>query len=199
MTASGRAIGYSIARTRGVHGGGPRRTSCPSGLPATRSPTARWLAGVKDGPWIVHGGERDQPPPSRRPLGGEGDVSGEPLADAGFALGVAATTASALNAIPTTYITAAGGIQPSFTFPWMRVSGSNAAVTVTAVPAIARGQQNQVLTLQCVDSAVTLSHGSANAINFMDSRASLQMTSGLIVTFFFNTANQAWNEVSRGR
>ena len=39
---------------------------------------------VKDGPYIVHGEEFDTPPPSRKPLGGEADKSGEARASSDF-------------------------------------------------------------------------------------------------------------------
>ena len=155
---------------------------------------------VKQGPWKVAGDEFDQPPPSKVPLGGEGDVAGEARANSDFADSVVVVTDTGTGlGNPVLYITAAGGIIPSFTHPWMNVTGSNAAVTVTAQPAIARGREGQILTLQVVDSSITLSHGSINAINFMDSRGSLTVVSGMIVTFIFNTGNQAWNEASRNR
>lgn len=155
---------------------------------------------VKDGPWIVAGEEKDAPPPSRFSLGGEGDLAGEARTSSSFA-GVPAVvtdTAAGLGQL-TTYVTAAGGITPTFTHPWMRVTGSNAAITISAVPNIVRGKQDQILTVECVDSAVTLTHGSANAVNLMGSLGALQLQSGMTVTFIYNTANQAWNEASRYR
>ena len=155
---------------------------------------------VKDGPWKVAGDERDTPPPSRFPLGGEGDVStGDQLANSNFSLGVSATSASDYLQNPTVFVTAAAGVTPSFSHPWMRVTGSNDAITISATPNIARGQQGQVLTLQCIDSAITLTQSSANAIAFLDSRANLQLTSGMVITFIYNSANQCWNECSHFR
>lgn len=154
---------------------------------------------VKDGPWKVMGEEFDAPPPSRIPLGGEGDVSGESRTNSDFADGISATDTANVSIKPTTYITAAGGITPSFTHPWMRITGSNNAVDISATPNITRGREGQVLTLQCVDSAVTLNHGSANAVNFMDSRGTLQLTSGMVITFIYNSGNQVWSEASRFR
>ena len=156
---------------------------------------------VKDGPWKVAGEEFDTPPPSRTPLGGEGDVSaGDTRVNSNFALGAAvATDTGAGLGNPVVFVTTAAGLIPSFTHPWMFLSGSPGAVAVTAVPQIARGRQGQVLTLQCADQAVTFAHGSANAINFMDSRGTLQLTSGMVITFVFNTSNQAWSEASRFR
>ena len=155
---------------------------------------------IKDGPWKVSGEEFDVPPPSRIPLGGEGDVAtGDLRAASGFDLGVVAADSAAGYDNPTVYITAAGGITPVFTHPWMRVTGSNAAVTVTAIPQLVRGREGQLLTLQNVDSAILLTHGSANALNLLGSRGTLQTVSGMIVNLIFTTANQAWNEISKSR
>lgn len=152
---------------------------------------------VKDGPWKVDPQEKDSPPPSRISLGGEGDRSPGEARDADeFTIANTAIPTEVEN--PTVYLTAAGGVTASFTHPWMRITGSNAAVTITAVPQITRGQQTQLLTLHCVDSSVTLAHGSANAINLMGSSSTLRLQSGAVITFIFNTANQAWNETSRG-
>lgn len=153
---------------------------------------------IKDGPWKVAGDEFDTPPPSRIPLGGEGDIAtGEPLAFSNFQLGVGATSASFANSNPTVFLTAAGGITPTFTHPWMYISGSNTNVTIATTPQIAAGKQSQVLTLQCVGSTVTLSQGSG--VNFMDSRGSLTMISGRVVTFVYQTGGSVWWEASRNQ
>ena len=155
---------------------------------------------VKDGPYKVSGDEFDTPPPSRIPLGGEGDVAGESRLNSQFTLSPAVSTDTGPGlGNPTVAITAAGGITPVFTHPWMQITGDLAAITVTAVPNIVRGREGQILTLQCVDSSVTLNHGSANAINFMDSRSTLQLTSGMVITFVYGTGGQVWNEASRYR
>ncbi len=156
---------------------------------------------VKDGPFKVSGEEFDTPPPSRIPLGGEGDLAaGETRTNANFSGTVSTVTATpALSDNPVVYILAAGGVTPSFVHPWMQISGSNAAVIVSAVPQIARGREGNVLTLECVDSAVTIAHGSANALNLMGSTGTLRLDSGMVITFVYNTANQAWNEASRYR
>lgn len=155
---------------------------------------------VKDKFWKVGAEEFDTPPPSKLNLGGEGDSAGEPRVDATASTWAASSLGVPISVDnPTVYITAAGGISPSFVHPWMRISGSNNAVSLTAIPQIVRGQQSQVLTLQCVDSSVTISHGSANAVNFMDSRGTLQLTSGMVLTLFYDTSNLAWNETARFR
>ena len=155
---------------------------------------------VKQLPWKVGVDEFDRPPPSKLKLGGEGDVAGEPRVDATASTWSASSFGIPVSVDnPTVYITAVGGISPSFVHPWMRISGSNNAVSITATPQIVRGQQSQLLTLQCVDSSITISHGSANAVNFMDSRGTLQLTSGMAITFWYDSSNLAWNETARYR
>lgn len=152
---------------------------------------------VKEGPWKVAPEERDVLPPSKIRLGGEGDLNPGEARDADeFTIANTAIPTELEN--PTVFLTAAGGITASFTHPWMRVTGSNAAIAITAIPQITRGQQGQLLTLQCVDSSITLAHGSANAVNLMGSSGTIRLQSGGILTLIFNTANQAWSETSRG-
>lgn len=147
---------------------------------------------VKDLQFKVKAEEFDTPPPSKKSLGGEGDVSGEPRANSDFA--TSGTGIYLSTEIPTTYVTAAGGISPSFRFPFMRVVGSNQAITVSANPQLARGREGQVLTLVGVGSSVTLSNG--NGVALMGSQA-LRLDSGDTVTFYYTTAGNVWWETSR--
>ena len=149
---------------------------------------------VKDGPYKVSAEEYDTPPPSRRPLGGEGEVSGDPRDNSSFVtFSTSVATPTDLDN-PTVSITSSGGIVPSFAHPWMRITGSNAAVDITADPQIAAGQEGQILTLQCVDSGVTLDHGTG--LNLMGS-AQFVMRSGSFITFYYSTGGTVWNEASR--
>ena len=149
---------------------------------------------IKDKQYIVAGGEFDTPPPSKTPLGGEGDVSGDPRSSSDF------TSISNVNtevfSNPTRYITAAGGISAEFNHPWMNVTGSNNAVTITSNPRISAGKQDNILTLFCTDSNITLNHG--NSLNMIGSSQAV-LNSGSYITFIWSTGNYAWNETSRGR
>ncbi len=152
------------------------------------------IQAIKDGAFLVDPAEYDEPPPSRRSLGGEGDVSqGEMRDDSDFTIADTATPPGYDN--PIVYITAAGGITPN-THPFMLISGSNVPVTISANPQIVRGKQNQVLTLWCADSTVTISNG--NGIATMGS-APFNMTSGAVITFIYNTGGNVWQETSRSR
>jgi hypothetical protein len=144
---------------------------------------------VKDKGSRVGPDEFDDPPPSKISLGGEGDIS------RGDYFRSSTSTAIDLDKTnPTFFITAAGGITPSFSHPYMRVTGSNSAITITANPRISAGREGQVLTLFCTDSNITLNNG--QGISLMGSR-NLLLQSGGVAVFMFNTANNVWNETSR--
>lgn len=150
---------------------------------------------VKDKTWKVAPEEFDTLPPSKRSLGGEGDVSGSPRSNSQFAT----QTGSGLLDVPTevdnpiVYVLAADGITPS-THPFMRISGSNGTVNITADPQIARGREGQILSLVCADSGVQLDHGTG--LNMVMSAGYL-MRSGDISVFQFHTGGTVWDEVSR--
>lgn len=147
---------------------------------------------IKDRSYLVAPDEYDTPPPSNKSLGGEGEVSGDPRANSQFNISGTAE----VNVNPTYYITAAGGISPDLTQPFMLVTGSNTAVNISVDPQISRGKQNDILTLLCTDSAITLDHGTG--LNMMGS-VGFVMTSGASINFIYNSGNLAWNETSRFR
>lgn len=147
---------------------------------------------VRDGALLVGMDERDTPPPSKRPLGGERDVSGTPRANSTF-------TVSNINTDPypftVSYITAAGGITPSYVNKWMQVTGSTQNINISANPQIAAGTAGQPLTLQCVGSTITLDDGTGLSLF---SAKSFLMTSGSIISFVYDTSGSgSWREVSR--
>lgn len=151
---------------------------------------------VKDkGLWLTPE-ELDQPPPSKRSLGGEGDVTATGTrANSTFTVANAETTPTELDN-PTVYITAAGGITATKTHPWMQVTGSNAAVNISANPQISAGRERDVLTLRGVGSNITLENGAG--LSMMGS-VPFVLESGRTITFYYSTANNAWNETSRGK
>ena len=150
---------------------------------------------VKDKTWKVSPDERDTPPPSKRSLGGEGEVSGDPRANSNFAT----QTGSDLLAVPAevdnpiVYVVAADGVSPS-THPFMRISGSNGTVDITADPQVARGKEGQVMAFVCADSGVRFDHGTG--LNMLTS-AGYMMRSGDISVFQYHTGGTVWDEVSR--
>ena len=148
---------------------------------------------VKDAPWKVGAEEHDTPPPSKRSLGGEGDVNtGESLPGNDFQIGDLATPAAYDH--PLNYITAAGGITVSTAHPWMYVVGSLANVTLSADPQITAGVEGQQLTLVGAGSAVTLVNSAGCAL--WQGRP-FRVDSGSIIVLMYNTAGSLWTELSR--
>ena len=150
---------------------------------------------LKDAPWKVAPDEFDTPPPSKRSLGGEGDISGEPRANSGFST-ISNYDVPTEVENPIVYVLAANGITPSL-HPFMRITGSNAAVDITANPQITAGKEGQVLNLVCIDSSVTLDDGTGvtmlNGIGY-------QMRSGDISVFMYHSSGTVgWQETSRER
>lgn len=142
----------------------------------------------ENGSW-VGSDERDEPPPSKISLGGEGEIS-----KGSYFRSSTSTSVDVDKENPTFYITAANGITPTFSHPYMRVSGSNGAITITANPKIAVGAESKVLTLFCTDSDITITNG--NGVSTVGS-VPIVMRSGSVAVFMYNTANNAWNETSR--
>lgn len=161
-----------------------KRTSDVSGFDGLEQEMVR-----EKGLWILPD-EKDDPPPSRLSLGGEGEISRGTY----FRASTDIFTIDRDKENPTFYITADGGITPYYNFPYMRVTGSNAAITITADPRIAIGAEGRVLTLFCTDSSVTINNG--NGVSLAGSK-NLVLSSGGSATFIFNSANNAWNETSR--
>ena len=144
---------------------------------------------VKDKGLLVSEDERDDPPPSKISLGGEGEIS-----QGSYFRSSTSTSVDTERENPTFYITAAGGITPNFSHPYMRVTGSNSAVTISANPKIATGSEGKFLTLFCSDSGITITNGDGVATM---ASVPLVMTSGSVAVFMYNTANNVWNETSR--
>ena len=143
---------------------------------------------VKDSGVLVSPDEFDEPPPSKISLGGEGETS------PGFIRSETSLTIDSWRENPTVYITAAGGISYSLVHPYMRISGSNNAVNISANPQITRGKQGDILSIMCVGSNVTLENGTG--LNLMNSSAFV-MQSGAVITLIYTSGDLAWQETSR--
>lgn len=130
--------------------------------------------------------EFDVPPPSSKPLGGA-DVSGNPRSDS------LTTTIPPGFDIITQYITAGGGIAATRASV-VYVSGSNQAVNITANPQISAGYAQQIMSVMCVDSGVTLDDGTGlDLVN----DASFVMTSGSVINLIYSRTDNLWYETSR--
>lgn len=161
------------------------------------------IAMLKDGNLKVQAIEYDIPPPSKKSLGGEGDIAlGEYRANASFTL--ASTETTAAQALQIQVLAAGTQISPPPRLPplqgaWLKtvlVSGSLQAVNLTSNPQVVAGQEGDIMAVQCVDSGVTLENGAGLAL--ANSRAFV-MDSGSVITLIYNTGSTVWWETSRNR
>ena len=145
----------------------------------------KWTSITQNGLTIAPD-EFDTPPPSNKPLGGA-DVSGSPRADS------LTTSVPSGHDITTQYITAAGGITSAFQ-PLIYVSGSNQAINITANPQVSAGKAQQIMSIQCVGSGVTLEEGSGLALI---NGQTFVMNSGSIFNSYYSATDNLWHETSR--
>lgn len=147
---------------------------------------------------LVGPDEFDNPPPSSKPLGSEGEIN---QGDARSGYDSYAIESEKDYTIQ--YVTATEGItfqRESYTsgetmpFGFLHVVGSNQTVSITKNPQISKGQQNDQVTVMCIGSAITLLNGSGLSL----SSSILTMESGDIVTFFYSETDSTWHETSRG-
>ena len=145
--------------------------------------------------------EFDEPPPSTKPTGAEGEVS------PGFTRSDYTSYATPAGlGFTTSYLTAASQIsfvtgvddsgQTNSNFQWVLVAGSNQEVTLTSNPQITLGYQGAQFTVQCVGSSVTLVNG--NGLSMMGSQR-FRMTSGSTITFFFSSTDNLYYEANRNQ
>ena len=149
---------------------------------------------IKDGPWIVLPEEYDQPPPSKLSLGGEGDIS---LGQMGSFPFVISMLTAPITDIIVQVLGTASQINPSTTYPWVRISGSGGSVDLTSDPQMTAGVQGQIQTVQCTSNGVTLDDGTGLDLS---AQGTFAMGSGAIITFVYTTAGAGqWVEIYRDR
>ena len=146
---------------------------------------------------LVAPDEFDAPPPSKKSLGGEGDISpGDTRVDSDTY-----TTPSDLD-LPVYYITAADGITfneriyrssgEQTNYGYLRVAGSNGNIDVTANPQVSASRHGVQLTIECVGSSIILEDGSGLSL-----RSVFNMDSGSILNLFYSETTNLWQETSR--
>lgn len=147
---------------------------------------------IKDGPFKVAAEEFDAPPPSKKSLGGEGDISGDTRPNSAFTIANAtATVADFVNPIIPVGV---DGIVHNLTHIVMLLAATDATVNITASPQITAGQQGNVLVLEVTSNRVILENG--NGLALAGSQAYV-MDSGDILSLIYQTGGTVWQETSR--
>lgn len=146
---------------------------------------------VRDNGIQISPDEYDQPPPSTKPLGGEGEIgtgarsNSDPSDDANVYI------VPSESLIPVQYLSASSQIRPTNENEPVYIVGSNVDVTLLSNPQLVSGMTNQSISLMCVGSSVTLSDGNGLVLN----TPAYRMESGSILNLFYGTG---WFETSRG-
>ena len=160
--------------------------------------TEKEISLVYDKGSLVAPDEYDTPPPSDIPLGGEGDISGDPRANSATSYATPSGQGFGVQ-----YITALGGISfvngddsdgdPNDNLGWVYVSGSNSTIDITKDSQISAGAQNDIITVEGVGSGVILQTGSGLLLR----SPSFLVDSGAIISFFYSQTDNLWHETSR--
>lgn len=137
--------------------------------------------------------EYDSPPPSKKSLGGEGDISGDPRGNSDFSV------TSNVNIIPPESAKVIVSVNSSTSIAWnlepvVYIAPALANQAMAVNPQVTQGTQGQQITLQCVGSNVTLSNGSG--LTLYTSR--YLMGSGSLLNLFYSQTDNTWHETSRG-
>lgn len=165
--------------------------------PITERPNAYWRETgkpVQDVNIQVSPNEFDQPPPSTRPLGGQGDISGSARANSDFSIdsNVYQTTP---ESTPVVYYLTSSQTIPFNDDPVVYIAGSSGTTTMASNPQIVAGQDGQVTAWQCVGSRIVLN--SANGLKFDFIKTPfINMDSGGIITGIFTKSDNLWHITS---
>ncbi len=134
--------------------------------------------------------EFDTPPPSKKPLGGEGDISsGDVRPNSDFSVASNAFIVTSTNVVSVVSSNSISWNQ----LPWTSIAGNVLALTMAVNPQVVAGRQSQQITFMCVSNQITLITGSWLTLN----NARYVMTSGSLLCLMYQTSNSTWFETSR--
>lgn len=130
--------------------------------------------------------EFDQPPPSTKSLGGEGEIG----------TGARSNSTDVNDSVPTKvqYLTSTSIIGWNYDNSPIYISGSNSTVTLGTIP-LAIGPNGTYISLYCVGSSVTINSGNGITFDFIN-RPSIRMNSGGIITLISNATDSTWHITS---
>lgn len=141
---------------------------------------------IRDNGIQVAPDEFDQPPPSTKPLGGEGEI--------GTGARNNSSSLTPENLIGVQYLTSSSKISWTTENVPMQVTGSNQAVTLGANP-INPGTPYLYISIMGVGSNVTINSGNGVTFDFIN-RPSITLGSGGIATLIYNATDSTWHVTS---
>ena len=149
---------------------------------------------VRDNGVQVAPDEYDQPPPSNKPLGGEGEIGVGARANSSPADPANAYYIAPNYLIPVQYLTAASQITWNDNNVPLYITGSNSNITLSSNPQIVSGQHGKVISLFGVGSNVTVVDGQGISIDF--NVPAVVLDSGAIATLIYNATDSLWHMTS---
>lgn len=134
--------------------------------------------------------EFDTPPPSKRPLGGEGEISnGNVRANSNFD-----TPSNVFINQSSVVVSVLSSTSVAWNqYPWTNIAGGLSSVTMAVSPQVVAGNQSQQVTLMCVSNQITFINGSG--LGLRTNR--FVMTSGSILNLMYQSGTLTWLETSR--
>lgn len=188
-----------MSEQRGVRRGNRFRwwISDRSGLqfgfqPETSQPNAYYREDgrpVRDNGIQVAPDEFDQPPPSTKPLGGEGEIGTGARADSTNVYSIPPE-----DVIQVQYLISTSKISWNYSNTPFYITGSLTTVTLGANP-LAIGPNGTYISIQGVGSGVTINSGNGITFDFSN-RPSIVINSGSIATLISNATDSTWHITS---
>jgi len=148
---------------------------------------------VYDNGILVAPDEYDQPPPSQKPLGGEGEIGTGARANSNPAVDADVYIVPPESLIGVQYLTASTKVGWTYDNVPTYITGSNQAVTLDANP-LNPGTHNLYISLQGVGSSVTINSGNGITIDF--NKPSVTLGSGGVATLIYNATDSTWHITS---
>jgi len=140
--------------------------------------------------------EYDTPPPSTKPLGGEGDIStGDKQNDSTWDAYTpfTAPVVQYLNAASTVSVRSYSDVEGDQVLGRiLYITGSNSNITLSSNPNISQSRHGDTIALYGVGSTVTLMSGSGNSLY-----KNITINSGMILNLIYSQTDSLWHEVSR--
>ncbi len=160
--------------------------------------TEKEITLVYDNGSLVAPDEYDVPPPSDIPLGGEGDISGDPRQNSATSYatpsGLGFTTQNITSSTAINFVKGDDRDgEPDSNFGWVYISGSNGSVVLAVNPQITPGIQGNLITVQGVGENVLLTNGSGLLLR----TPKFLVDSGAIISLLYSQTDNLWHETSR--
>jgi len=146
---------------------------------------------VRDNGIQVSPDEYDQPPPSTKPLGGEGEI--------GTGARTGSDNPANVNVVPAESIIPTILVNSSTVISWndqprVQIAGNVVSQVMAVSPQIQSAPDKKTLVFLCVGSSITLNNGSGLVLHTPQYR----MTSGYLINMIYTQTDSLWHETSRG-